>query len=339
MKEIFKDYLKKVTSKENLSFDEAYMANKFIMSGEANDSQIAGFLLALKTKGETVDEIAGMAKGMKELGLSFSDKFTGLIDNCGTGGDASNSFNISTTCSFVLSGAGLKVAKHGNRSITSKSGSSDLLTALGVNINLSKEKIEKLIDEIGIAFLFAPNMHPNMKYVMKVRLDLGIPTVFNILGPLTNPFNISSQLLGIYREELVVPMAQALIKLGRKKAVVISGAGKLDEATLSGDNIVVFADESSVKTIKLDPRSLGFNLISNDAIKGGTSEENAKITLSILNGDKGAPRDTVILNSALGIIAGGLTDDLMEATEIARKSIDSGNALGKLNALIRESNK
>lgn len=335
----FKDYLKKVTLRENLSFDEAYEVNKFLLGGDATEIEIAAMLVALKTKGETVEEIAGMAKGMKDLAVSFSDDFKNLIDNCGTGGDGSDSFNISTTSSFVLAGAGLNVAKHGNRSISSKSGSSDLLKELGVNINVSKDRIEEILKDIGIVFLFAPNMHPNMKHVMKVRIGLGIPTVFNILGPLTNPFNIESQLLGIARRELVTPMAEVLGKLGRKKAVVVNGAGRMDEASLQGENYITILNNGNIKEVILDPKSLGFRTISNEEIRGGDPKENAKITLSILQGEKGACRDTVLLNSALGIIAGGLTDDFNEALEIAKKSIDSGNAYKKLQQLIEESNK
>lgn len=336
---VFKEYLKKVTLRENLTFDEAYEVNKFLLGGDATESEIAGMLVALKTKGETVEEIAGMAKGMKDLALSFNNNFTNLIDNCGTGGDGSQSFNISTTSSFVLAGAGLNVAKHGNRSISSKSGSADLLTELGVNINISKERIEEILREIGIVFLFAPNMHPNMKNVMKVRIGLGIPTVFNILGPLTNPFNISNQLLGISRRELVTPMANVLHKLGRKRAVVVNGAGFMDEASLEGENYITILNDGNVKELILHPKELGFRTISNEEIKGGDPKENAEITLKILQGEEGPCRDTVVLNSALGIIAGGLTDDFKEAVEIAKTSIDSGNAYKKLQQLIEESNK
>lgn len=335
----FKEYLRKVTLRENLTFDEAYEVNKFLLSGEATESEIAGMLIALKTKGETVEEIAGMAKGMKDLAIGFSNNFTNLIDNCGTGGDGSQSFNISTTSAFVLAGAGLNVAKHGNRSISSKSGSADLLKELGVNLNVEKERIEEILKDIGIVFLFAPNMHPNMKNVMKVRVGLGIPTAFNILGPLTNPFNLSNQLLGINRRELVKPMAEVLNKLGRKKAVVINGAGSMDEASLQGENYIAIMEDGLVKEMILDPKKLGFNPISNENIKGGDPLENAKITLKILQGEGGFCRDTVLLNSALGIIAGGITNDFYEAIEIAKKSIDSGNAYKKLQQLIEESNK
>lgn len=336
---MFKEYLRKVTLRENLSFDEAYEVNRFLLGGGATESEIAGMLVALKTKGETVEEIAGMAKGMKDLAVSFSDSFTNLIDNCGTGGDGSQSFNISTTSSFVLAGAGLNVAKHGNRSISSKSGSADVLKELGVNLNIEKNRIEEILKEIGIVFLFAPNMHPNMKNIMKVRVGLGIPTVFNILGPLTNPFNISNQLLGINRKELVTPMAEVLNKLGRRRAVVINGAGSMDEASLQGENYITIMEAGTIKEIVLDPRKLGFNPVSNEEIKGGDPVENAKITLAVLQGEAGPCRDTVILNSSLGIIAGGLADDFNEAIEIAKKSIDSGSAYKKLQQLIEESNK
>lgn len=336
---MFKEYLRKVTLRENLSFDEAYEVNRFLLGGGATESEIAGMLVALKTKGETVEEIAGMAKGMKDLAVSFSDSFTNLIDNCGTGGDGSQSFNISTTSSFVLAGAGLNVAKHGNRSISSKSGSADVLRELGVNLNIEKNRIEEILKEIGIVFLFAPNMHPNMKNIMKVRVGLGIPTVFNILGPLTNPFNISNQLLGINRKELVTPMAEVLNKLGRRRAVVINGAGSMDEASLQGENYITIMEEGTIKEIVLDPRKLGFNPVSNEEIKGGDPVENAKITLAVLQGEVGPCRDTVILNSSLGIIAGGLADDFNEAIEMAKKSIDSGSAYKKLQQLIEESNK
>lgn len=331
--EVLKESLKQVSERKNLNLDEAYGSMLDLMSGEASDAQIGAFLAALKVKGETIDEIAGLAKGMKEKAIKV--KASGnVVDTCGTGGDRAGTFNISTTSAFVLAGAGIKVAKHGNRSVSSKSGSADVLSALGVDIESSVVDIEKQLEDIGIAFLFAPKIHLSMKYVMKARKDLAIPTVFNILGPLSNPVDLEGQIIGVYKRDLVEPMIQVLKRLGRKRAIVVHGGGNIDEASLSSDNYVAFLKDGEIEYKTLDSEDYGLKHIDNKAFAGGTPEENAKITLLILKGEKGTQRDVVLFNSALGLMAGGRAKDIAEGIEIAKESIDSGKALSKLNQLI-----
>jgi anthranilate phosphoribosyltransferase len=331
--EVLKESLKQVTEKKDLNLDEAYGSMLDLMSGEASDAQIGAFLAALKVKGETIDEIAGLAKGMKEKALKIKAKGN-IVDTCGTGGDRAGTFNISTTSAFVLSGAGVKVAKHGNRSVSSKSGSADVLAALGVDIESSVEDIERQLEDIGIAFLFAPKIHLSMKYVMKARKDLAMPTVFNVLGPLSNPVDLEGQIIGVYSRDLVEPIIQVLKRMGMKRAVVVHGGGHIDEASLSSDNYVATLKNGEIEYSNVDSEAYGLKHMENKALVGGTPEDNAKITLSILNGEKGTCRDVVLLNSALGLMASGVAKDVAEGIEIAKESIDSGNALKKLNELI-----
>ncbi|QAA33968.1 anthranilate phosphoribosyltransferase [Clostridium manihotivorum] len=338
MKAEFQSALRKVIINENLSFEEAYEANKYILSGEAEEGEIGAFLAALKTKGEHPQEIAGMAKAMRELS-SIDFDIEDSFDNCGTGGDYSNSFNISTTSAFVLAGAGVKVAKHGNRSISSKCGSADLLAELGVNIEIQKEKLKKLIEEVGIAFLYAPAMHPRMKYVMKVRKALGIPTVYNILGPLTNPLNPSNQLIGVYKKELVKDLCEALKLLGKKRALVINGDNRLDEGTLDGDNYCAFLVNGEVKEMLIKSSDYGIDRIGLEHLAGGDAKENSRITLSILNGEKSTYREAVVFNSALGLFASGVCEDIKSGIDMAKDILDSGKAKRKLESLIEESNR
>lgn len=330
--------LQAVIEKKNLSFGEAYETMLELMSGEASDTQIGALLSVLKAKGETYEEIAGFAEGMKEKAEKLNINYKEVIDTCGTGGDRAGTFNISTTSAFVLAGAGAVVAKHGNRSISSKSGSADVLTALGVNIDKDVSAVEKILNHIGIAFLFAPKMHLSMKYVMKARKELGIPTVFNVLGPLTNPVKLTGQVLGVYRKDLVMPMARVLHKLGRKRAIVVHGAGNLDEAALCGDNYTVFVSGDSITEKIINAKDYGLSEAGNNEILGGTAEENAKITMDILNGKIGPQRDVVVLNSALGMITAGLADSVEQGIELAKDSIDSGKAKDKLKKLIELSN-
>lgn len=330
--------LQKVIAGVNLSFDEANDTMLDLMSGEASDAEIGAFLAALKAKGETIDEISGLANGMREKAVKINTNHESVIDIVGTGGDKAGTFNISSTSAFVIAGAGIAVAKHGNRSISSKSGAADVLEALGININGEISQIESQLNNIGITFLFAPKVHLSMKYVMKARKDLGIPTVFNVLGPLTNPVKLSGQVLGVYKDDLVLPMAKSLQKLGIKKAVVVYGAGGLDEASLSGDNHVAIVNGDVITEQKINSKDLGLLSVPNTELIGGTPAENAEITLAILKGEKGAKRDAVLLNSALGILAADHADDIKEAIEIAKESIDSGKALEKLKQYINISN-
>lgn len=330
-------YLQRLSEGESLSQNEMQEAMEQLFSPETTDSEIAAFLMCLKTKGETTEEIVGLVNVLREKALPFSLKIPNVMDNCGTGGDGSKSFNISTTSAFVLAGAGIPVAKHGSRSVSSKTGSADVLEYLGVNLNLPPEKSEELIQEIGIAFLYAPHVHPNTKRIVKVRQDLRIPTIFNLIGPLTNPVELESQLLGIYRRDLVNVLAEVLKMLGRKKAVVLNGAGFMDEASLSGENHLALLENGKITNLTLHPEEVGLSVYDNEAIRGGDSHENGEILLSVLRGEKGAYRDTVLLNAGLGIFANGKVTTIEEGVKMAEEIIDTGAALEKLNQLIEKS--
>lgn len=330
-------FLKRLSERESLSRLEMKKVMEHIFSEEITDSEIAAFMIGLKTKGETVDEIVGIVEALREKALPFETRIPNVMDNCGTGGDGSKSFNISTTSAFVMSGAGIPVAKHGNRSITSKTGSADVLEYLGVNWDIEPYSSMELLQEIGITFLFAPYVHPKIKHIMKVRRDLRIPTVFNLIGPLTNPVDLETQLLGIYRRDLIEMFAEVLKTLGRKRAVVLNGAGFMDEASLAGVNHLAILEDGHIRTEILHPEELGLTVYTNDAIQGGDSKENAEILLQVLKGKKGACRDTVLLNAGIGIFANGRTASIKDGVKLAEKSIDSGAALGKLELLIERS--
>ncbi|NWQ42107.1 anthranilate phosphoribosyltransferase [Bacillus sp. EB106-08-02-XG196] len=323
------------------SFTEPQMkeAMDCILGEEVSESEIAAFLMGLKSKGETVEEITGIVKGLKENTLPFRKKFPNVLDNCGTGGDGSSSFNISTTSAFVIAGAGIPVAKHGNRSISSKTGSADVLEYLGINLNLSVERTEEILDELGIAFLFAPNVHPKLKKVTTVRRQLKIPTIFNFIGPLTNPIDLDYQLLGVYRRDLLPVFAEVLQNLGRKRAVVINGAGFMDEASLQGENHLTLLEDGMISSQSFVPGEVGLPQYDNSAIKGGDSKENALILKNVLSGEKGACRDTVLLNAGIGIYASGRAENIADGISIARDVIDSGAAYEKLQGLIKMTRK
>lgn len=329
--------LQRLSERESLTEIEMKEAMDHLLSNEVTDSEIAAFMIGLKTKGETVEEIAGIVRAMREKSLTFSKKIPDVLDNCGTGGDGSKSFNISSTSAFVIAGAGIPVAKHGNRSVSSKTGSADVLEHLGINLNHSPERTEEILEEVGIAFLFAPHVHPHIKKIMKVRKDLRIPTTFNLIGPLTNPVELENQLLGIYRRDYIVMFAEVLRTLGRKRAVVLNGAGYMDEASLQGENHLAILENGKVTEKILHPEEAGLSVYSNDAIRGGDSRENAEILLNVLKGEKGAKRDTVLLNAGIGIFAGGKADTIRGGIELASESIDSGAALNKLEQLIKAS--
>ena len=335
----FKNILLKLCNRNDLTDDEVYEAGRFIFSGDATESEIAGALLALKTKGETVNEIAYIAKAIKDYAPKFSYTHKNLLDNCGTGGDGANTFNISTTVSFVLASLGAKVAKHGNRAISSKSGSSDVLTELGVKIDLDNDAMEKILEEIGIVFIFAPNVHKRMKYVMPVRRALKIPTVLNLIGPLTNPFDLNGQLLGVPRKEYAQKMAEALKILGRENAVVINGDNKVDEAILTGTNYISILKNGEIENIEVKAKDYGIREVSLEEIKGGTPKENAEILKAVLKGEKGPHREVVVFNSALGLMACGITNTIEEGIELSKKALDTGIAYEKLEQLIERSNK
>ncbi|GGE77838.1 bifunctional anthranilate synthase component II/anthranilate phosphoribosyltransferase [Priestia taiwanensis] len=332
-------YLRKIMEKEDLTEQEAYEASKKLFAEETTESEIAAFLIGLKLKGETLEEVLGLVRVLREKAVHFPKSVEGVLDNCGTGGDKSGSFNISTTSAFVLAGGGVKVAKHGNRSVSSKSGSADVLEHLGVNLTCSPEHIEQLLKEVGIAFLFAPHVHPNLNRIMKVRRELNIPTIFNLIGPLTNPVSLENQMLGIYKRDMMEPIARILHKLGRKRAVVVNGSGYVDEASLQGENHLAILEEGTVRTITLHPHEVGLKQLDNKHIRGGSPKENAAITMRVLNGEEGAYRDTILLNAGIGFFVSGLANSFQEGVELARDSIDSGKALVKLQELIVQSNK
>jgi anthranilate phosphoribosyltransferase len=331
-----KQILERLTKREALTDNEIGIAMERLFSDEITDSEIAAFLIGLKTKGETVNEIAGLVNGLRAKALPFK-KIPNAIDNCGTGGDGLKTFNISSTSAFVIAAAGIPVAKHGNRSVSSKTGSADVLEELGVELNLSAERIEEIIQEVGIAFLYAPNVHPKIGRIQKVRKDLGIPTVFNLLGPLMNPVELDSQFLGVYRRDLTRMFAEVLRSLGRKRAVVLNGAGSMDEASLQGDNHLVILENGIITEKTLHPEEVGLSVYSNEAIVGGYASENAEILKNVLKGNKGAHRDTVLLNAGIGIFTGGKVNTIVEGIELAKEIIDSGAALERLHRLIEAS--
>ncbi len=332
-----KSILQKISNGDSLTEHEITEATELLFTEDITDSEIAGLLIGLKTKGETVEEIAGLAKALRGKSLTFNTRIPNVMDNCGTGGDGSKSFNISTTSAFVIAGAGIPVAKHGNRSVSSKTGSADVLEHLGVDLNLDAARTEEILLKVGIAFLFAPHVHPQLKRIMKVRKDLRIPTVFNLIGPLTNPVDLETQLLGIYRRDYLVLFAEVLKTLGRKRAVVLNGAGFMDEASLQGENHLVILENENLTERVLHPEEVGLSVYKNDAIRGGDSKENARILLDVLNGKKGAYRDTVLLNAGIGISTAGKAQTIQKGIESAKESIDSGAALNKLEQLIHES--
>ncbi|GAB2557465.1 anthranilate phosphoribosyltransferase [Gracilibacillus alcaliphilus] len=335
-----KKYLQKVLNKEDLSLTEMEEASRLIFSEDTSDIAIGAFLTALKAKGETSDEITGLVNVLLEISpLALPDELTDAMDNCGTGGDGSQSFNVSTTSAFVIAGAGITVAKHGNRSISSKTGSADVLEYLGVPLEFTRPETYEILKENGIAFLFAPNVHPAMKRAMTVRRALGIPTIFNVIGPLTNPVKLTSQLMGTYHRESLETMANVLHKLGRQRALVINGAGHMDEASLAGENHLVLLNQGEITRFTLNPEEIDLPVIPNDLIKGGDAKENALILRQVLEGVKGPHRDTVLLNAGLGIFANGKAETIQQGINMARESIDSGAALAKLENLITISNR
>ena len=328
----------KVASGQHLTRDEAAAAMTALMSGEATHAQMGALLAALRLKGETIDEIAGFAATMRAFAVRVPATRTPLVDTCGTGGDHSGTFNISTTAAFVVAGAGVGVAKHGNRSATSKCGSADVLEALGVNLSAGPGHVARCIDEIGIGFLFARTLHGAMKHVAPVRAELGMPTVFNVLGPLTNPAGAQGQMMGVFRADLAEPLAHVLLALGADRAFVVAGSDGLDELTLTGPSRVAEAAESAVRTYEITPEQFGLAPAPLQTLLGGDAETNAGMLRGVLSGEPGPRRDIVLLNAAPAIVAGGAAATLKEGFERAVEALDSGVALGKLEQLIRMSN-
>ena len=335
---MIREAISKVVDGADLSQEEAAATMNEIMSGEATPAQIACFITALRIKGETVDEITGCAKVMREKVTRIESQADLLVDTCGTGGDGAHTFNISTTAALVAAGAGLHIAKHGNRSVSSRSGSADVLKALGVNIEADAATVGRCIDEVGIGFLFAPALHPAMKYAIGPRREIGIRTIFNILGPLTNPAGATVQVLGVYAPELTETLANVLKNLGSDHVFVVHGADGLDEITITDKTHVSQLADGQVRSFTIDPEDFGISRSDISSLVGGTAEENAQMTLDILKGEKGPKRDIVLLNSAAAIMAGGKAANLVEGIQLAAESIDSGKALGKLELLRRASN-
>ena len=323
---------------QNLAAVEAEAVMEQIMAGEATPAQIGGFLIALRLKGETVEEVTGFARAMRRNAISVRPRRSLLVDTCGTGGDGTGTFNISTTAAFVVAGAGLAVAKHGNRSVSSKCGSADVLRALGVRLELSPEEVAACIDEIGFGFLYAPLLHPAMKHAIGPRREMGVRTVFNILGPLTNPAGAQAQVLGVYDGALTDMMARVLGSLGSQAAFVVHGADGLDELSTTGPNQVARLRDGEVHTFTLDPLELGLPRATLSDLQGGDAEENAAIVHAVLDGERGPRRDVVLLNAAAGLAAGGMAADFVEGLSLAAQSIDSGAARATLDALVAFTN-
>lgn len=328
----------RVSQKENLTYEEAQAAMRDIMQGEATQAQIGAYLMGLRLKGETIEEIAGSASAMREAANHAPVAADNVIDTCGTGGDGAQTFNISTTVAFVAAGAGLPVAKHGNRSVSSKSGSADVLRELGVNLEVTPEQAAECVNEVGIGFLFAPTFHPAMKHAIGPRREMGVRTIFNILGPLTNPAGAKRQLMGVYAQNLTETLAHVLKELGSEAVFVVHGADGLDELSTTGLNTISELKNGAITTYALDPEKHGFSRVAIDDLRGGDPVDNAAITRAILSG-KGtkAQRDIVLLNAAAALVAGGKVTDFTGGIKMADEVIDSGAALQKLDALIQYS--
>ncbi len=336
---MIKQAIKKVVENKNLTREEAALTMDTIMEGEATPSQIAAFITALRMKGETIDEITGCAEKMREHAANIYPQQKNLVDTCGTGGDKSGTINISTISALVVAGAGVPVAKHGNRSVSSKCGSADVLEALGVKVDLEPKKVEECINEVGIGFIFAPKFHAAMKYAMPARKETGIRTVFNILGPLTNPAHAAAQVLGVFSADLTETMAKVLGNLGIKHALVVHGKDGLDEITISDKTKVSELKDGKIKTYEIKPEDFGVKKAKLSEILGGSKEENAKIALGILKGqEKGAKRNIVLMNAAAAIYAAGKAKNLKEGFKLAAESVDSGAANKKLEELIKFTN-
>ncbi len=336
---MIKEAIVKLVNKGDLTYDEAYSVMNEVMSGETSQTQNAAFLAALSTKNtkaETIDEISGCAAAMRSHALRV-DYSGDVLEIVGTGGDGSHSFNISTTAAFVLAAAGIKVAKHGNRAASSSCGAADCLEALGINIDLSPDKCVKLLDRVGICFMFAQKYHSSMKYVGAIRKELGFRTVFNILGPLTNPAHPTMQLLGVYDESLLQPLAQVLSGLGVKRGMVVFGQDKVDEISISAPTSVCEFDNGWYKTYTITPEEFGLKRAQKSDVAGGSAEENAKITLDILNGAAGPKRDIVLLNAAAGLYIAKKADTLSDGVKLADELISSGAALKKCEEFRKES--
>ena len=347
---IITEAVRALVERRDLSRIEAAAAMEAIMSGAATNAQIAAFLTALRMKGETVEELIGFAQVMRQKVVRIRTRadevaaLTGtdremLIDTCGTGGDATGTFNVSTATAFVVAGAGLKVAKHGNRSVSSLCGSADVVEALGINLDLTPQKVARCVDEVGIGFLYAPLLHTAMKHVMPARREMGIRTVFNMLGPLTNPAGANAQVIGVYTAALTEPLARVLAELGTIRAFVVHGADNLDEISNTGESRVSEVREGLVRTFSVRPEDFGLPRATIKDLQGGDREQNAQIIRMLLEGAPGPRRDIVLMNAAAALVAGGRARDLKDGVTLAAQSIDGGAARRKLEALVTLSRK
>jgi anthranilate phosphoribosyltransferase len=336
---VIREAISKVIEGSSLSVQEAEGVMMEIMEGKATPAQIAAYVVGLRMKGETVEEITGSAQAMRQKAVRIRVRDRLVVDTCGTGGDRMGTFNISTTVAFLVSGAGITVAKHGNRSVSSSCGSADVLKALGVKIEIPPEAVEECINEIGIGFLFAPQYHGAMKHALAPRQEIGVRTLFNILGPLTNPAGATVQVLGVYKEELTDLLAQVLINLGSAHCFVVHGLDGLDEITITGKTRVSEGKEGSIKSYFLEPGDFDLTPAKIKDIQGGDMKENANIVLDILHGRKGPRREIVLLNAAPALVAAGKAKTLQDGYRLANESIDSGAAFEKLEALKEVTNR
>jgi anthranilate phosphoribosyltransferase len=338
---MIREGIQKLIDRTNLTYEESQGIMREVMSGKATNAQIAAFLASLRMKGETIEELVAFAAVMREHCRRIHPRVEGrLVDTCGTGGDKIKTFNISTAAAFVVAGAGVAIAKHGNRSVTSKSGSADVLESLGLNLTLEPEDVQGTIDQVGVGFMFAPAFHPAMKYAIQPRREIGIRTVFNLLGPLTNPASANAQLLGVYDPKLTTPIAYALKKLGCEEAMVVHGLDGLDEISTLGRTVIAGLKEGEVATMETAPKDFGVKQARIVDIKGTTPDESAEILFKILRGHCAVddPKTEIVLvNSAAGIVVGGKAEDLNYGMELARESIESGAAYKKLKELIKAS--
>lgn len=329
MKEIFTQ----ISNRQDLSEEQVEALFDKILKNEVSESQIAAFLIGLKTKGETAAEITGIVRAFKKHATLLPDSFEDAMCNCGTGGDQSFSFNISTTACFILAAGGIRMAKAGNRSVSSKSGSADVLEALGINVSAAPKTLSRALDEVGLAFIFAQTMHPAMRYIGPARKALGIPTVMNIVGPLANPLDLESQLMGLYRKDLQEMAAQTMKKLGRKRAIIITGPDNMDEAALYGTNTYTLLEDGQISQHNFTYEDLDMPKVELADIVGGDAKENADILLSVLQNQASPYLETTVLNAGLGFFANGKTNTIKEGVALARKLLADGSALAKLRHL------
>ena len=331
---MIKEAIALLVSGQSLPEDQAEQVMSEIMSGEVTPAQFGAFVTALRLKGETVDEITGLARVMRSKAIGVVAGGA-LVDTCGTGGDNSSTFNISTAAAFVAAGSGVRIAKHGNRAMSSQCGSADVLETLGVRIELNAEQVQRCLEEVGIGFIFAPAFHPAMKYAGPPRREIGIRTVFNILGPLTNPAGASAQVLGVAEESLTEKLAQVLKSLGCQHALVVHGEDGLDEITVTGKTRVCELKDNRITTYSISPEDFGLSRATPDSLKGGTVDENAVLLRGILAGAQGPQRDVVLLNAAAALVAGGRVQELQHGVKLAGEAIDNGSASAKLEELIK----